>query len=557
MNCAKCGHTVNETAVACAYCGTAISSGDSPPQPDKEAPGTAAQSEEPSPLPADDFPPVLDMTDESANLPEGFEVNFDAEPSSPVQPNEIQPEIIEPATAAVSGAQDQSSEADGQIDFQLPDVERNEALDAKNTTKDPEQGSGPDTVPAEIKKPELKPDTSGDSDYPVDSEQHAAEAAAEVIPLAGKVSGAASDASPGLPETPVLELGGEELSESEMPGADILELVAVEASEAESTRPQASEAAKSSDEPAVEKQAEIAPEPTPDGSDNKDGELAAILLTSDDYLQSETPSLPADVEETVKTGGSEKPVELAAPTPWGPAKPDDSPEPGESQAKAEVIQKQTQAQVSVEALKIEKAAQELAEAQKKQKADIAEAQARKKQKLKLAKSQALKREKAAVLKVQALKEQKKAQVLKKQREARALREQREARVLKKQKEAQVGIEKAIKEMAAESNPQKVDNPDMINQRMEASAKILGLLKKYEGQAIGINYDNSADIKEAELVEANDEFISVFVKDKELNYSHPLKTILTIIEGKDGVGTGKPEQEAKFNAVVKVYPLVLF
>ena len=354
-----------------------------------------------------------------------------------------------------------------------------------------------------------------------------------------------------------MEVSGEEPSESETPGADILELVAVEASEAESTRPQASEAAKSSDEPAVEKQAEIAPDPTPDGSDNKDGELAAILLTSDDDLQSVTPSLPADVEETVKTGGSEKPVELAAPTPWGPAKSDDSSEPGESQAKAEVIQKQTQAQVSVEALKIEKAAQELAEAQKKQKADIAKAQALKKQKLKLAKSQALKRKKAAVLKVQALKEQKKAQVLKKQREARALREQREARVLKKQKEAQVGIEKAIKEMAAESNPQKVDNPDMINQRMEASAKILGLLKKYEGQAIGINYDNSADIKEAELVEANDEFISVFVKDKELNYSHPLKTILTIIEGKDGVGTGKPEQEAKFNAVVKVYPLVLF
>jgi len=98
---------------------------------------------------------------------------------------------------------------------------------------------------------------------------------------------------------------------------------------------------------------------------------------------------------------------------------------------------------------------------------------------------------------------------------------------------------------------------MVNQSMEASTNILGLLKKYEGQAIGINYDNSADIKEAELVEANDEFISVFVKEKELNYSHPLKTILTIIEGKDGVGTGKPEQGAKFNAVVKVYPLVLF
>ena len=333
--------------------------------------------------------------------------------------------------------------------------------------------------------------------------------------------------------------------------------------------------AKSSDEPAVEKQAEIAPDPAPDGSDNKDGELEAILLTSDDDLQLETQFLPADIEEAVNTGESEKPVDLAAPTTWGTAKSDDSSEPGESQANAEVTQKQTEAQISIEALKIEKAAHELAEAQKKQKADIAKAQALKKQKLKLAKSQALKQKKAAVLKARALKEQKEAQVLKKQREAQvlkeqkeaqalkeqkegqALKEQREAQALKKQKEAQVGIEKTIKEMAIGSNPPKVDNPDMINQSMEASAKILDLLKKYEGQAIGINYDNSADIKEAELVEANDEFISVFVKDKELNYSHPLKTILTIIEGKDGVGTEKPEQEAKFNAVIKVYPLVLF
>jgi len=576
MNCAKCGHTVAETAEACAYCGAAIVSGDSPLQPGEEAPGTAAQSGESSPLPGDDFPPVLDMADESANTPEGFEVNIDAKPSSQIQPNETRTESNEPSAEAVSGAQDQSSDADGQIDLQLLGDEPIVELDAKNTAKDPEQGFDPDTVSAEIKKPELKPDTLGDPEYPVDLEQHAAEGAAEVIPLAGNVSAkAASDDSPGLPEMPVLEVSGEEPSESETLGADILELVSAEASEAESTRPQASEAAKSSDEPAVEKQAEISPDPAPDGSDEKDGELAAILLTSDDDLQSVTPSLPADVEETLKKEESEKPVELAAPTTRGPAKSDDSSEAVESQAKAEVIQGQTEALVSVEALKIEKAAQELAEAQEKQKADIAKAKALKKQKLKLAKSQALKKKKAAVLKVQALKEQKEARLLKQQREAQALkeqkearllkqqreaqalREQKEARVLKKQKEAQVGIEKGIKEMAAGSNPPEIDNPDMINHSMEASAKILGLLKKYEGQAIGINYDNSADIKEAELVEANDEFISVFVKDKELNYSHPLKTILTIIEGKDGVGAGKPAQEAKFNAVIKVYPLVLF
>ncbi len=123
-----------------------------------------------------------------------------------------------------------------------------------------------------------------------------------------------------------------------------------------------------------------------------------------------------------------------------------------------------------------------------------------------------------------------------------------AQALKKQKEAQAGIEKA--------NPETATGSTRV-QSMEANTKMLGLLKKYEGQAIGINYDNSADIKEAELVEANDEFFSVFVKDQKLNYSHPLKTILTIIEGQDGVETGTSEQKAKFKAVVKVYPLVLF
>ena len=84
-----------------------------------------------------------------------------------------------------------------------------------------------------------------------------------------------------------------------------------------------------------------------------------------------------------------------------------------------------------------------------------------------------------------------------------------------------------------------------------------LLKKYEGQAIGINYDNSAEIREAFLEKANGEYFSVFVKDKKLHYSYPLKSILTVIEGKDGVDTGNSKQAQKFNAVIKVYPLVLF
>jgi hypothetical protein len=487
-SCSKCGHTLSATAVACAYCGAVVSPVESPPLTDDIESVTEAQTINPPPLQVDDSPPVLEMADELAHTPQAADVKSAAGLSNQIQPEKTRPEVSEPAAQAGTGARNPLSDADGQIEFQLPDEELIVELDTQEMAKDPEQTSAADTVSAEIKAPELKPDTSSDLDDIVDLELHAAEAAAEVIPLADKVSAKAeSDDSPGLPETPVLEVSGEDPSESETLGADILELVEVEASEPESARGQASETATPSDEPDVEQKAEPAPDPTPDGSENQEGQPEAILLTSDDSSES-----------------------------------------GKSQAKAEVIPTQTEAQASVAALKIEKASQEVAEAQKKQKADIA--RALKMKKLKLAQAQALKRKKAAVLK---------------------------ARALKKQREAQAGIEKASKEMAAGSNPQKVDTPNMIIQSMEANTRILGLLKKYQGQVIGINYGNSADIKEAELVEANDEFFSVFVKDQELNYSHPLRTILTIIEGKDGVETGTPDQKTKFSAVIKVYPLVLF
>ena len=525
MSCSKCGRTVSGTAKACAYCGGKIvSSADSPPQPDEGAASLTAQPGEPPPVSADDSPPALDMTDESATTPAVSGVKSDAESSSQSQSEESRLIINESAAEVASGAEDPSSETDDLIDFQLPDDELIRDSGADETAKDPEPPAGADSISAGIKKPELKPDTSSDPDKIVDLKQHAAGAAAEVIPLADKVSAKAdAEDPPGLPQTPVLEVSAEDPSESETLGADILELLADEASEPESTP----------DQPAEAKNSPAEPDVTPDGAGIEDGELEAILLTSDDEVRSETPSLSADVEETVQTAESEKTVELAAATAVVAAKSDDSSVPGENQAKADMIQKHTEDQASLEAAKIEKAAQELAEARKKQKAG-SDAKLLNKKKAALSKAQALKKKKLILIKAQALKRKKAAMV--------------KAQALKKQKEAQTGIEKANLETATGAT---------IIQSMEANTQLLGLLKKYEGQAIGINYDNSADIKEAELVEVNDEFFSVFVKDQNLNYSHPLKTILTIIEGQDGVETGKPGQKAKFKAVIKVYPLVLF
>jgi len=488
LSCSKCGHIVSDGAKTCAYCGAVVSSADSPPQPEAEAPSLTAHPVEPPPLPADDSPPALNMTGESSTTSAVSGVKSGAESPSPIQAEETRLIISESAAEAASAAQDLPSEVDGQFDFQLPDDELIMELGADEAAKDPEPPSGADSVSAGIKKPELNPDMPSDQDKIVDLERHAAGADAKVPPYAEKVSDRAdADDPPGLPPTPVLEISGEDPAESETLGADILELVADEALEPEPTPDRPVEAAKSSGEPDL----------TADGPGIEDGELEAILLTSDDEVRPETPSLPADVAETALTAEPEKPVEL----------------------------------VSATAGVAAKSAQGLAEAQKKQKAE-SDANLLMKQKAALLKAQALKKKKLILAQAQ---KRKKAAMVK-------------ARALEKQKVAQAGIGKANMETATGAT--------VIHSRA-ANTKIMGLLKKYEGQAIGINYDNSADIKEAELVEVNDEFFSVFVKDPNLNYSHPLKTILTIIEGEDGISTGPPEQEAKFKAVIKVYPLVLF
>jgi len=498
LSCSKCGHTVSESAEVCAYCGTAVSSDDAPSAPDVESSGVPAQAAEPSPIPQDD----------SAGKTEIPDVAADAEPSSQRDPEEKQMDIVEPAAEAVSGIDNQLSDVDGDIDFQFSDDELLVELDTEEAAKIPEEAAGEEPEITAASEPAAIPDLTSELDDIVDLEQQAA----KVIPLADKVSAeTAPDDSPDLPETPVLEVSGEDTPESETLGADILELVQVEATEQESAEEQISGTLKPVDEPAMEQTAESAPDETPEGSKNNDDDLDSILVAPADEDQPLKQPLSGDVEDAVETGASEKPA----------AKSDDS---------SEVIQEQADGQASGEAIETEIANQDLAEARKKKMAAQARAKALKVQKLKLAKAQTLKKKKLKLAQAQAL---------------------------KKQKAAQAGIEKANTEVAAGSHAPEADTPPVNTQRLGANTKMLGLLKKYEGQAIGINYDNSAAIKEAQLVEANDEFFSVFVKEKELNYRHPLKTILTIIEGKDGVETGKSEQKEKFTAVVKVYPLVLF
>jgi len=203
--------------------------------------------------------------------------------------------------------------------------------------------------------------------------------------------------------------------------------------------------------------------------------------------------------------------------------------------KLDALKKQHEAQVKVEARQKEKAAQ--AVALKKKKLALAKAEALKKQKAAQAKAEALKKRKAALARAQASKKQE------------AIRAKAEA--LKKQKAAQARAEAASREIPLASTPM----PQAVAAGMMLHKRLLGLLKRYKGKAIGINYDHSSEIREAELVDANEEFFSIRVKDKKLQYSYPLKTILTIVEGQEGVETGEGEKKTKYDAVIKVFPMV--
>jgi hypothetical protein len=238
-----------------------------------------------------------------------------------------------------------------------------------------------------------------------------------------------------------------------------------------------------------------------------------------------------------------------------PKEPGEENVPAKSQevvGKDEALKRQQETQVK-EALQKQGETQAQAEALKKQIAAKAKAAVLKKKKLAQVKAEALKKQKAALHKAEAAK--------KNQAQAKAKPAQKQKTVwteaLKKQKEAQAEAEASTQDIEIASSGVSETASQTSDASLSNHAKLLGLLKKYKGKAIGINYDNSSEIKAAELVDANEEFFSVRVTDQKLQYSYPLKNILTIVEGQEGVETGEDDKKLKFDAVIKVYPLVPF
>ena len=266
-------------------------------------------------------------------------------------------------------------------------------------------------------------------------------------------------------------------------------------------------------------------------------------VDSDDKSAPKDKAQPGELELQLEADAELKPGESDANRTKAQADAPASQEPTDKMNEADAQAKLEAQKAKNEALI--KQQEELLKAEAcKEEAAQAKAAALKKKKLARAKAEALKKQKAA---------QAKAEALKKKKAARAM-----ALALKKKKADQAKADALRKQKAAQAKAEEsAENVDVAAGRQSNYVKLLGLLKRYKGKAIGINYDNSAEIKEAELVEANEEFFSVMVKEKKVQYSYPLKTILTIVEGEQGVETGEDGKKVKFDAVIKVYPLVLF
>jgi hypothetical protein len=116
---------------------------------------------------------------------------------------------------------------------------------------------------------------------------------------------------------------------------------------------------------------------------------------------------------------------------------------------------------------------------------------------------------------------------------------------------------AMAKILAQKNEAQTQVKLATTQPPGSGANIVLLLKKYEGQAVGINYDNSANIRAAELAEVNSDYFTVVVPEKKLRFTFPLRTLLSVVEGDDGVEAVVGGTATKMKVVLKVYPLVLF
>jgi hypothetical protein len=559
QRCPNCNHTVSSSVGNCAYCGAKMSAG----EPQGQAVEKIASEETRSSPP----PPPLQSVQSAATEPPEAALEAEAGAPEPV------------AQAGDSPAADTEPAASGDVIPEKAEVEINPDSNMIEPAAEPgSEISQPGDDIAEDAEIVLKESFSRPPVAPVGSEPGEASPPEAQAPVA-----AATDPVGNTPQAETLleqvqkepaarelqassepevrDPAGDEADDLETLGSDIVAMVEREAAaRQELEKPPAGDTSSAPKNDGGDA-----------GADRKDD--PALVKVEEIAAETESALMPESLEETilleepvgqVASAAAAEPVtletsaksEIKKPAGGPQTRPDPSASTSKAPAKAASAKKQTKADVAAEILKIEKAAQNMVAAIEKKNESQENPDESEKQSAAEAKAQALKKQKAALAKAQAQKKKSlilsQAAALKRKKAAAA-----KAQALKKQKQAQANLEAAHLEEAAAAPVKGPGSRSAAAGGGATERRIQNLLQKYQGQAIGINYDNSIEIKEAELVEANREFFSVYVRDKKLHYSYPLKNIFTVIEGKDGVEAGDSKAQEKFKAVIKVYPLAAF
>ena len=210
--------------------------------------------------------------------------------------------------------------------------------------------------------------------------------------------------------------------------------------------------------------------------------------------------------------------------------------------KADLLAKKEKEEEKTESLAKKKEEEERAEALRRQKEEEEKAEALRKQKEEEEKAEALRRQKE---------EEERAEALRKQKE-----EEEKAEALRKQKEKEERAEALRRQKEEEEKKALQKKIEDITNVLRPKAKIKDLLKKYEGQTIGINHDSPTEIKGADLIKVGDDLFSILLVEEKLIKSYPLRTITSIIEGVNGVSDGNIEENSKFSLVILVHHPVL-
>ena len=83
---------------------------------------------------------------------------------------------------------------------------------------------------------------------------------------------------------------------------------------------------------------------------------------------------------------------------------------------------------------------------------------------------------------------------------------------------------------------------------------ISLTSAKAGDAVGINFDDPAEIKSARLAKVNEDHFSIMVPENELVHSYPYSHIISIVEGVEGVPIDASDETPTYPVVIRVYHL---